>query len=472
MALFDRMRTEIERRANVLPEEVNRWKQIADGDAVKPDNKKEVGKMGIHVSQLEALKAMMDGLQVRQTDLLNSLKPDLPVKEFAGAYLTLSDEIVSLQELWRIFRYIITLHKDETLGPLVDAADLIAADCYLTCMDRMREWKLVTEGDFRAPPLVYLEAEISPSTASRGFSAETVGFPLRRYRNMRLPIPLILLPVDYASSMWRYTTLHHEVGHNLDQDLNLKDELVQHLFAKFDQETHPPDERQKMWFIQWPSEILADAFGVLLGGAGFVQGLVGWLFVLAPEEKFQEMDTKAKHPPFYLRIHMLTEMLRCLNVTQLTTVADSLKQEWDQHNKPAWLDDYLAESTLAANLFIKQPLQKLGNRALMELVPDVADDVNRTKQLTDYLKSGLVRPDPELPNTARWRHVPAAAQLAFDTLNNPTDQSLGNIHDRAMGYLAGLHRPAKLAVPDRTEFYYKLVRELKLSRKQEPEARS
>jgi hypothetical protein len=463
MALFDRMRTEIERRANMLPEEVNRWKKVADADAAKANNEKEVGKMGIHVSQLEALKAMMDGLQVRQTELLKMLKPELPVEQFANVYLTLSDEIVSMQEIWRIFRYIIALHKDEHLGPLVDVADLIAADCYLTCMGQMRDWKLVKEGDFRAPPLVYLEAEITPSTASRGFSADKVGFPLRRYRDMRLPIPLILLPADYASSMWRYSTLHHEVGHNLDQDLKLKDELVQHLFTKLDKETHPPNERQKMWYIQWPSEILADAFGVLLGGAGFVRGLVEWLFVLAPEERFQQMDTKAEHPPFYLRIHLLTEMLRCLEVPQLTAVANSIKQEWDQHKKPDWLGDYLAESTLAAGIFIKQPLEKLGNRALMNLVPDVADDVNRTRQLTDFLKNGLARPDPGLPNTARWRHVPAAAQMAFETLSNPDEKALGKIHDRAMGYLSDLHRPEKLAAADRTEFYHKLVRELKFS---------
>ena len=92
---------------------------------------------------------MMDELQARQTELAKKLLPTATPEEFSVAYLELADEIVSAHEIWRIFRYIIGLHKDANLGPLVDAAGLVARDCYLTCMNKMRDWKLVAEDQFR-----------------------------------------------------------------------------------------------------------------------------------------------------------------------------------------------------------------------------------------------------------------------------------------------------------------------------------
>ena len=42
---------------------------------------------------------------------------------------------------------------------------------------------------------------------------------MRQYRDRMLPIPVVLFPYDQASSMWMLCALAHEVGHNLDHDL-------------------------------------------------------------------------------------------------------------------------------------------------------------------------------------------------------------------------------------------------------------
>lgn len=458
--LIDRMTVDIQRRAQVLPDEVTRWKDLANQDAGSTTI--TVGKKGIYQSQIEALKIMMDGLQNRQTELLKLLRPDATPEAFASNYLELSDEIVSAHEIWRIFRYIIALHKDANLGPLVDAAGLIARDCYLTCMNKARDWQLVDENQFRAPPLVYLEAEMLPSTASRGYAAQSLGFPLRRYRNMVLPIPLILLPSDNASSMWLFSTLHHEVGHNLDQDLNLKKDLSGTAFLIHLKNKNVPDERQQNWF-NWIGEILADAFGIMLGGAGFAHALSWLLLVMAPEPKFQTLNVGDKHPPFYVRVNLLIAMLRWFKVNELNEAADLIQQTWDAMQKPDWVAHYTLDTETVADFFFTQKLPALGKRSISELAPDMSDDVRRVADLQRYLRSGL-GPDPNLPASATWRHVPLAAQMAFINMQNPTPERLDQIQQRAMGYLADIPRPNKMSGGTGTsDFFSGLMRDLKLS---------
>lgn len=460
MGLLDRMRADIQRRAEILPKDVQRWKDVVEQDAANPN--KDVGKMGIHLSQIVALTIMMDGLQGRQTDLLNKLTANSQPSQFASVYLNLSDEIVSAHELWRIFRYIIGLHRDEFFGPLVDAADLIAADCYLTCMNRARDWELATGDQFRAPPLVYLEAEMSPSTASRGNAAGALGFPLRRYRNMRLPIPLILLPSDNASSMWMLCTLHHEVGHNLDQDLKLQPELKGLLLTRMER-AGIPLERQKAWW-SWTGEILADAFGILLGGAGFAHALSWWLMVLAPEPKFETLNTEDVHPPYFVRVHLIAAMLRRLKVAALDTAADLLMQTWNALPKPDWVLPYATDSDVVAEVFLSQPLDALGKRTLCDLGPDLADDARRVADLEGFLRSGVSRPDVKLATSASWRHVPVAAQMAFIAQETPDSALLDRIQERAFGYLSSLARPKMMGpLANTSDFYRQLVRDLDFS---------
>jgi hypothetical protein len=453
------MKIDIERRIKVLPEEVKRWNDAADA----ADLTKTVGKRGIYQSQIQALKLMMDELETRQTQLLKNLDPASTAEGYADAYFSLSDEIVGAHEIWRIFRYIIGLHKDDNLGPLVDAAGLIARDCYLTCMNKARDWNLVPEDEFRAPPLVYLEAEMSPSTASRGFAAESLGFPLRRYRNMRLPIPLILLPSDNASSMWMLATLHHEVGHNLDQDLKIKSSLSGSFITRLIKESIP-DDRQKMWFF-WMSEIIADVFGIMLGGAGFAHALSWWLLVLAPDPRFSELNTKDEHPGYYVRVYMIVLMLRVFNLPELNTAADLIKQKWDAMQKPNWVADYVKDCAAVVDFFFNQQVSSLGEqRTLRDLAPDMADDVRRVTELESYLRTNFLSPDVTLPTSAKWRHVPVAAQLAFINHPNLDLAALNDIQDRAMGYLARIVRPNRMSGATGTEnFYRDLMRDLNFS---------
>ena len=263
MTLFDRVRAEMRRRAalTLLSEELQAWKASAAAN---------VDGLGIHGSQLAALEILMDGLKKRQEGALSQLSPALPPRQFAEFHYDLVNEIVGTYDVWCVFRHIIAQRQDQHLKPLLDAADLVAADCYRTCLNRVRDWGLLTEQQFREPPLVYLEAATSPATVSRGKEIKNLGFPMQRHRYLRLPIPIVTLPFDQATCLWLFCTLHHEVGHDLDQDLELRQELEQYLINRLKTENVPSD-RWEIW-QRWTGEILADAFGVLLGGQIHILG--------------------------------------------------------------------------------------------------------------------------------------------------------------------------------------------------------
>ena len=440
MPLFDRIVAEMQRRVTLLPEEMQAWKASADANT---------DELGIHSSQFEALKIMLEGLQEKQEELLPQLSPALPPGQFAEVYWRLVNQTAGINDLWSIFRHIIAQHQDKLLKPLLDAADLVAANCYLTCLQQARTWGLLEEEQFREPPLVYLEAEVSPATASRGMRVEALGFPLRHYRDMRLPIPIVVLPFDHAGSLWLFCSLHHEVGHNLDQDLKLRRELKQ-LLTKRLQAENVPRERLAMW-QQWAGEVLADAFGVLLGGAGFGHSLASLLLVLAP--LFTVLNPGDKHPHHHVRVYLVASMLRLCGVPGLTEAADLIVRNWDASQKPSWIEPYVKDSDIVAKVSLNQPLEPLGNRALREVVPDLAGDTDRANRLARYLSTGFKRdPDPKQWPPFPHRLVPVAAQLAFMEKDTPTANDLDEVQKRALQYLRDIPRPRWLGDGGRREF--------------------
>jgi hypothetical protein len=269
----------------------------------------------------------------------------------------------------------------------------------------------------------------------------------------------VILPFDHAPCLWLFCSLHHEVGHNLDQDLRLQGELKKLLAARLKQEQVPEDQR-KLW-ARWAGEILADAFGVLLGGAGFAQGLASLLLVAAPP--LHTLDDQDEHPPPYVRVALLVALLRRCNRPALKASADQILQDWQAHDRPAWVAAYAAVSDAVAEVYLGQPLKTLGDHSLFELAPDPDSDADRQTQLVKFLRTGLLRPDPKLPHPFPCRLVPVAAQLAFVELDKPDLPALAALQDRSLKYLQAIPRPQWLAAVDRRAFLRQLVRELDFS---------
>lgn len=451
MDLQDRVTSDMKRRVASLPGEVNDWHEKAS---------RNVDGLGIHRSQFVQLKQMMDKRFETQTALLNQFLPSLPVQDFSQSYEKLTLQIVGLNNLWSFFRAIMDQHQNPDLKPLLVAADLIAADCYLTCMNRAVQWGMLTESQFREPPLVYLEASDSPVTASRGREIKLLSSRIV-FGNQPLPIPIVRLPSDHVGCIWLFCSLHHEVGHNVDQDLKLRDELSGQLAVRLQGEGVPP-ERIMVW-QQWTSEILADVFGVLLAGAGF--GYTMGLLLLPIAPLFPSLMHGKPHPDSWVRVALIGEMLRACGAPQLIETADFIAQQWYEPRvpKPGWIKPYVEDCKAVADFFLNHKLQALSARgvshSLREFVPDpdLGENAKKAARLAKWLASavndpngiGFNRPEPNDPNDGPfpWRLVPAGAQIAYMQLDAADPQAFERLQKHALEFLAEIEQPEFLATP-------------------------
>ncbi|WP_434047020.1 MULTISPECIES: hypothetical protein [Sorangium] len=444
-----RATAELQRRIDVLPRDVERFEAAAAENARG---------FGIHASQVLALKILMDELIQRQRWIIEQLGADLSDADYADGFGKLLVEIAGAHGVWGVFSQTLAQREQPALAPSLDAADLVAADCYQTCMNRARNWGLIPREGMREPPLVCLEAHYGPVAVSRQNPLRVLRSSLRSYRDLRLPIPIVLLPADQTECAWLLSALCHEVGHNVDQDLALSSELARALLLDTDGKI--PSERQAIWF-GWTREILADAIGVLLGNAGLALALASFLLVVAPGSQQGELDRLDPHPHPMVRVPLLAALLRRLGVAPLDEAADRLDREWRALRAPAWVAPFLDDLGAIAGTFLEKKLDALGGRALAELHPDAAADVRRAAPLARFLASGALRPAPDKPSYFPYRLVPVAAQLAVASEPPPAD--LGAVQRRAMEFFAAIPRPPMLAgaaslSPQRASSYARLAR--------------
>ncbi len=395
---------EAQRRVNLLQAEVKRRYDRATNN---PDDEK------LHYSQLLTLNTMMQTLFQRQNGLLQKLRA---AGTTSGAdYRQLLTEIAGAQGLWRVFDYIFDQRQDAQAQPLLDTADLIAHSCYRPCIDLARDWKLFDQ-EFREPPLTYLDAVHSPLAAARSSRVQSLGMYVGRYRDQQLPVPITVLPFDHITSLWLFSALAHEVGHHLDQDLhapnqpNLSAELQG---LVLDALTTTP-RRADNW-ARWCAEILADAFGILLGGAGFIYTMGSFLLPLAGavEDAHEDDREDAEHPPGMVRLELLVQMVRQLNKPLLNAAADWLAAQSAALPAPADLATSRAESASVAKTLFASSFAALGGRRLAALAPRLDTDLQLTENLARALLGQGAYPEPyDLP-------VPAGAASGADRPGAP-----------------------------------------------------
>jgi hypothetical protein len=442
---------EIRRRAAEMPREITSWVKQADTNFQG---------LGIHSSQVAALKVMVEALIERQSAAVNALDPGVPPAQFAELYLDCLDEIAGTQGVWSLFRSALGQRNIRDLGAALDLADLVAADCYQTCQNQANAWGLLKEEEFRAPPLVYLNSEPDVWTVRRGGRVQSLTPQELRYGDSRLPIPVVVLPFDTASSVWTFCVLHHEVGHNIDQDLGLVSELRQHLVPALEACNPPVPQSRSMLWHQWEREILADAFGLLLGGTGFVRYAASFFLTRAPAADYQQLNQKSEHPPHALRVLILASLARGCQLSELTSLADEVSAE-ATGVLPAWAGEFRQDIETVVRVTMLQALQSLGNRRVLELVPNLAGDLSRANDLAASLLNEKSPPAVTNP-TFPVRLVPAAAQIAFG--RSGTDALLSAIHTQALNFSTRIPRPRKLAGSyAQSQFFRKLTMDLRFN---------
>jgi hypothetical protein len=421
---------ELQRRVALLPDELDEWKALTQGN---------VSGLGIHTSQIEAVTDFFEeriALHNRMTEELEAAADD---DELAYRRARLEEELGGAHGLMAIFRYILAQRLDtDRYRSALDAADLIAADCYRSCIGAALNWRVLEEGQFRVPPLTFLNARISAQALTREKTFKAFGFDLESpEKQLKLPFSFVSLRYHDTEALWSFCTIYHEIGHLLDQDLGLAYELGELLDAA--QGIDP--QRASAWKL-WLKEAIGDAFGVLLGGAGFAYALANILFLPAGEVLQSPLSV---HPPPYLRIFLLGALLRHTAVTELEEVAHDLEASWQSiYTAPPDLQvPFLVDCPAVAELLLNTHLRRrLRVHRLRDLVPSLRQDHDKVLSLEQHLRCGAQAPDPV---TFPMRLAPAAARLAVHKVQAQHASAYADIHRRALAFARSIPHDAIMA---------------------------
>nr|MBK7064149.1 hypothetical protein [Deltaproteobacteria bacterium] len=408
--------------------------------------------VGIASGQIEALMLLIDGAEEDQRCAVKDLNPSPPRREFARRCVKAVEKIVAAESLWGTIQYLLVQRKDTGLRPALEVADLVAQDGYLTCMAAAEALDLIGRDQHRAPPLVYFEAVLSADTVVR----EERAYVGPGGASWRPPIPLIRLPFDYAESCWLYNVLLHEVGHDLDKDLGLRTVLTPAVVAAVG--ARGGADRAAAW-ARWCPEILADALGVLLGGAGFVAAFASQLLPANGSPAIAPADDP--HPPDRLRMSLLLGLLRACgdDGPVASRLEVSCRAEIASGPPSAYYDDCAA----VAVALLDTPLRDAGEGpALRALVPGREGDAERSRWLALQLVSGGPLAESPWDEPFPWRLVPAGAALALVDCEDPTADALATIHDRVMTFARSLPRPGWTLSEGRRKFLVSLADSLEL----------
>ncbi len=425
MTLQLQVETELRLRAQLLPKEVTVWRKLTEANAEG---------MGIHRSQVRAIGLLFEELEAKQQGALDALDAAQGREEFAESRVELELQLTAAHGVMAIFRYILAQREDERyFREVLDVADLVAADCYRLWVKRVVDLGAINKDQFRVPPLTYLNSTLSPAAITRRHAFGAFKMPLDGYLDLKLPISVISLPFHHSPAVWTFCSIYHEVGHLLDQDLGLLGALRPHLQQKLQ-----ASERVGHWDL-WLREMIADTFGVLLGGESFVFALTKLL--LLPTAQVTTISPADLHPTHYVRIFLLGELLRGTGVTGMAQAVDTISQLWRElYGEPADLAPYVAECPATAHVLLHQPLDKLHGHSLVELASShaLSSDAERTIELARYLRTGFKRPDVKSKPLFPMRLVPAAAATAVRGIEVDLTQGYRNIHVRALEFVRDL----------------------------------
>lgn len=434
-------REELQRRVDALPAEVSEWSARATAEI----------DMNVHFSQLAALKVFIDALVDKQKTLMAGLDPSGDVEAFRSTAFQVVDQVIKSQRAWDFFRDKLELRFSPDFKDVLWVADTVAWDCYRPVMDRAVDAAIVLPAEVREPPLTYLTAEFSPATWVRG-SRPNDG---RDYHlgTSRLPIPVIEVPWDHLGNLWELVSLQHEVGHDIEADLQLRPVLL----ASLQQELGAagvPAARAKVW-AAWEGETFADFVGLQLGGPPFARGLMH--LIMLPAEMVTTYNPDDPHPTHYTRILLNAAYIRTLlPATQaVQDDAAALEAVWtSQYAASPALKPFEQDFPVVIRALMDTKFPALNGRSVRELMPYTAADDQRIRSAANYLRTNLNAPGP---GSLAPRHVASAARLAASdavslSLAAPAGppalaDTLGEINTR-LGQLVHDQAPAGLRAGD------------------------
>ncbi|WP_206602813.1 hypothetical protein [Leptolyngbya ohadii] len=266
------------------------------------------------------------------------------------------DLVRLIEQIWD-FYFELFGQRQSQFGNWLLGCDRIALDCYQDIYMGLGKAKSIPA----PPPFSYVKTGFSPATFRRGI-------PLTKLSQQLNPFPLIQLPYHRLVNPWTLGAILHEVAHNLQTDLGLRQTIPKAIARRLLTAGLSP-EVAAVW-TRWHSETFADMTGLLLGGPYIVASLMD-IAARSPQSTLY-FHPGAPHPTPYLRVFLSTELLRRMGfpktAAQYSTIWKRLYPNPRRGSIPsALLDTFGQTHRLVVDTICYQPYAELGNKSLAEV---------------------------------------------------------------------------------------------------------
>lgn len=359
MDLLPLRKRELQRRMGELPEEVREWKALADNDLDS----------NLHWSQIEAIAGLIATYRAKYDDLVTRLPAEDDKAAFEAGLYDILLAIAAAQRAWDFFRRKFDQRRSERFRKRLRAADIIAIDCYDAAIGAAKAKGWIAADDVREPPLTYLSPELSPMTWARGTrpndgqNEDLVG--------NTLPIPVVEVPYDQTANVWEFLSISHEVGHEIDADLQLLGDIK----TKLSELLQNSDSVRRRRWIGWASEILPDLIALQMSGPAFAYMLRNVLIL--PPNQVVNIVSGDVHPNHYVRVMLCAAYIRSMGAVSqnpdfrdaMERHADALETGWKPlYGVPTALSDYLSDIPTIINGVMDSPIKSMHGEHLRSLV--------------------------------------------------------------------------------------------------------
>jgi hypothetical protein len=391
LPLIDAARTAAELRAKLsgLTSELTSWREAT----VRED-----GPLRRHHTQVRTVAGTLEQASADLAKELGGEDQGLWVLEEARR---MNRRIVDLHRLWGFFRSKLALRYVPWLERPLIAADDLAWACYEPAQ------AFVPPKQRREPPLLYFTGGTSPFLMPRGAPYVVEPLPDGGMREPEfaeavrsIPVALIGLPWFQVEHLPDAPLIAHEVGHAVEQDLQLAEPVRDLIQAKV------PADRRAAWGA-WSGEVFADIYGTLGCGSGFARALAA-LLADHPREVAGEVrgeEDWGSYPPRTVRVLLAAAVLAKLGVGPAD---ESVADRWLHTYKERPLRAYEEDVSEVVKAVIDGPYPVLGGKGLTSVLPYTADDEEAASRIADHLLAGL-RPDE-----GGVRQLLGGARLAYD----------------------------------------------------------
>jgi hypothetical protein len=361
------------------------------------DTSKDGAEFQRHGSQIRALKSMLKAFHGSLAEPMScdAKPPATPPLETSTDASRLA---LALFGIWDFFRVKLDQRRNPGYARALRQADELAWLCYRPARDL----------GLKEPPLVFFNGGTSPFILRRNtrFYADGVPAELATDESIleatsKLPFPVIGVPWTQVSYAPDAVVIAHEVGHAIEIDLALKDDLD----AAIDGALGTAGQGRAGHWKQWRSEIFADLYGCLSLGPSF--GRTVRDFLAAPKDVIvsELPSASSSYPPASARVRFLAAALEGLGF------ADDLWPDWQQiyDSVADAAAPFVDDAPAVAKALSTTPLERLAKQPITSLIGFTPEQAT----LADKLAAKAAARE-NVPATSDVRALFAAVRLAYD----------------------------------------------------------